>query len=868
MNNRLNPTYGVCRRTEITTTLLRRLGGLVLAGLGIAVVAMPAMAVQTISIGPSASVNPANILHAANFSGVHTNGFGVSTVGGTSTVDVTITNIPAGVTITPSTFGSLTPVDEATAASANYTIQVAVTNLAAGTYTLYVVASSTDTSITTRAQPFTISVTTNRTFWVATNNAANSWSTAANWSPQGPTGNDVVFEKMPVTIGSDTNYVSIGTNTITANTTIGRLTVLSASLGLWRTVLSSGVTLTVTNGFAVNSVNSDNSGGTGHIFYYAMTGGNLLVTNYSKDFSLNCVNSAASGTGSNPVYTFDFTGLTSLKAYVNRFSGNDITAITDGSIGSQNIRCFFPNNMVIVAKFVGDYTQDEFTNSVQFFNHGDSAYQNGQVFTNGFGTTTTIWADSFGVGRGRVNNAVNSIYPRAANCTLTMRNSDGVSRMSLVAVGVDSGNTSNNSGCRGNILYRNSNLDILADKLWVGRCRRYQTPNANSHIGGNVFFNGGTVNVNTAVLGYQVATNDNDCVGTINMTGTATLVVNDELTLGYSVGDYVVNGSYAANGYGQLFLTGSGTTARLNKVGVGGPSKVSNRNYIRIGAGTLVLTNTIGGPTDGNGRLDAFSMTNGTLVLHVNGLNPRIYTAALSSSGSPVISFAAITNIGAYPAQIPLISYTANTAAFTLGSLPSASPAYVGSIVTNTDNNSIDLLLTAGPAQPGPVTWTGATNNDWDILATLNWVNGVTPYFYGNGVPVRFDDSASTGNVNLTTSLSPSSITVSNSSLTYTFSGTGDLLRHRQPDQAGLRNPEDRQYRRQRFHGWPDHLRRHGADRRRGRQRFARCGKCAQQQRPGVQSHHQPDGGQQYIRHGLAGAKRQQHHHPVRRLQL
>ena len=771
MNIPANPYLGNRRANLNAMIFPRQLGRLAAICFATAITAVSAWAQQNLSIGPSAGVVPATVLHAVGYSAIHTNGFTVSSSGGTSQVDVQITNIPAGVTITPSPLSSFTPQDPSVTTTTPFALQIAITNLAAGTYTLYVVASSTDSGIATVVHPFTIDVSENRTFWVGTNNSANAWSTAANWSPLAPDGHDVVFEDSPLYVDG-TNVVDIGTNTVSASTTIGRLTYLrSKYTTYWRTILSSGVTLTVTNGFAANSVDIQNSGGNSHTFGLIMSGSSgatLLVTNYNKDFSLNMVNSAAATT----TYTYNLSSLPNLKAYVNRFGVLDATIISDGTVAAQNCRVDMPASLFVVAKQVDDYSNENFTNAITFIGFGDSPYQNGQVITNTLGAANVFWADSFVVGAGRVNNAATGLGYRSSGSTAQFRNSDGVSRMSLLGVGVDRGENTVSSGCRVTFGLTRGSIDALVDKLWLGRCRPRQGGGANAHIRGILGFGGGTLDANTAVVGYQAYTNDNDCVGSLQVTGTGTLVINQEMVLGYSMGDFVVNGSYAENGYGQLIISGASASARINKITVGGPGNVSVRNDIAITSGGLILSNTIG---TASAQVNVLGITNGSLTLHLNGLDPRVYTRNLASSGTATINFAAITNIGAYPAQIPLISYENNTATVTLGTLPSASPAYTGFLSNNTANGTIDLVLTAGPVQPGPVTWTGSASSDWDILTTTNWLNGSTPYIYGDGVPVSFDDSASSGTVNLTTTLSPSSITVNNSSLAYVFSGTGNL---------------------------------------------------------------------------------------------
>src|SRR5262249_32375070 len=59
---------------------------------------------------------------------------------------------------------------------------------------------------------------------------------------------------------------------------------------------------------------------------------------------------------------------------------------------------------------------------------------------------------------------------------------------------------------------------------------------------------------------------------------------------------------------------------------------------------------------------------------------------------------------------------------------------------------------------------------------TPNWKYLGTPATFANGVPVQFDDSATGAtSVNLSTTLLPASVTLSNNALSYTFGGSGRL---------------------------------------------------------------------------------------------
>src|SRR5208282_5825776 len=81
---------------------------------------------------------------------------------------------------------------------------------------------------------------------------------------------------------------------------------------------------------------------------------------------------------------------------------------------------------------------------------------------------------------------------------------------------------------------------------------------------------------------------------------------------------------------------------------------------------------------------------------------------------------------------------------FVLGTLPSASPAYAGSIAKSGDGNSVLLTLTAGPIGTRPsVPWVGVdalsnVNTNWSDA--LNWLSPGVP---AAAEPVFFNDTAS-----------------------------------------------------------------------------------------------------------------------------
>jgi autotransporter-associated beta strand protein len=114
---------------------------------------------------------------------------------------------------------------------------------------------------------------------------------------------------------------------------------------------------------------------------------------------------------------------------------------------------------------------------------------------------------------------------------------------------------------------------------------------------------------------------------------------------------------------------------------------------------------------------------------------------------------------------------------FALGKLP---PRMTASLVDNAGNTSIDLNVTAFDAPK----WTGNGDKTWNTSSTNNWqlINGGTPttyqedlVTYSSADNVTFDDSTANGNVTVNATVSPGSITVTNSSTAYTFTGSGAI---------------------------------------------------------------------------------------------
>lgn len=119
--------------------------------------------------------------------------------------------------------------------------------------------------------------------------------------------------------------------------------------------------------------------------------------------------------------------------------------------------------------------------------------------------------------------------------------------------------------------------------------------------------------------------------------------------------------------------------------------------------------------------------------------------------------------------QIVLVDYNGaigglGFGAFTSLNLPSGVTGYLSN---NTANTSIDLVITGVPG----LRWTGATDAEW--YGANNWFDKQTasPTSYSDGQPIEFLDGAANPVINISGFPTPATISVSNNSLAYVWSG-------------------------------------------------------------------------------------------------
>ena len=111
---------------------------------------------------------------------------------------------------------------------------------------------------------------------------------------------------------------------------------------------------------------------------------------------------------------------------------------------------------------------------------------------------------------------------------------------------------------------------------------------------------------------------------------------------------------------------------------------------------------------------------------------------------------------------VPTTAYTNSGLVF------NATYYYVVSAV-NANGESLNSNETNSIVPVPSLVWKGNVNTNWDIASTTNWLFGGLPStYFVDGAAVTFNDTATTSSVNLSAGVAPYSVTISNSSLSYT----------------------------------------------------------------------------------------------------
>ena len=373
------------------------------------------------------------------------------------------------------------------------------------------------------------------------------------------------------------------------------------------------------------------------------------------------------------------------------------------------------------------------------------------------GITNTIFAANIGVGLGKQSAATIAFNPAfLSNNPVAYIRGPGGSAVTNWAIGDGINAAGTSIGPGGTVNFNGGTVNAVVNAMWLGMTSPSSagTPTAK----GTLSFSAGTISVVNLTNGCALTPTTGGpgaATGTINVSGTGTLAVNNLVLAFLGVG--------ASNSTGTLNIT-NGTVQAGTIIAGGGTSTIN------LVGGTLIVTNTAGTATQ---PLTALTVSNSLLQLNVPGTAAAVVVNNLTTLGTTdIISIASMPDVEAFPTQFPLIVYTTlgGTFNFGLGTVPDT---YQGYLSNNTANSSVDLVITNSLAKND--TWNGNVNSNWDTT-TLNWLYSGLHVNYQQGDSVTFDDTLTgTPNVVLATNVAPGAIGFNNSQTNYVLSGTNKI---------------------------------------------------------------------------------------------
>lgn len=297
--------------------------------------------------------------------------------------------------------------------------------------------------------------------------------------------------------------------------------------------------------------------------------------------------------------------------------------------------------------------------------------------------------------------------------------------------------------------------------------------------GGTIDDGGNTINFANPIGNNGTGGLTRSGSGNVTLNGTNrysgnTVISQGTLTLGPST--YISNSA--------AILISSGATLDVTQNGQITLGTVAGQKLAGTGAvnGSLIIpTSTTITPAT-NGTVGTLTINNGDITF-----NGGTYAADISQSSRDLITVNGNVTVTSGTLQLnitgtlangsyPLIQYTGGllSGAGSAANLTVTGFSQAGKAATLSDATANQITLVISDTASDVLTWAG-TGTDWDLVGSLNWLNGGTPWAFTNGSFVTFDESgAAQPNVNLTAAVSPGSVTINNTSTTYTLSdGTG-----------------------------------------------------------------------------------------------
>ena len=407
-----------------------------------------------------------------------------------------------------------------------------------------------------------------------------SWSTAGNWSPSGPPGpNDEARFFNPGAVADTTVDI-----VVSASTNVQRLWFGQTNGPNQNMTINSGVTLTVggTNDNGYGPLGSDPDAGgitpdpvpsrylstiyvgtkttnsSTQIVKANISGqGTLVVSNTNNEILIRQFHP----TGAAHRAIFDLSGLDNFVANLGRIRVGDGEA---QPLNRSEGQMFLAktNNITLSGTNYQDNVQLVVGN-----NDVNQNQSNPSILV--LGGKNTIFVDEILVGGKKQPGTMRSTNTFSTP-SLTLRASDGVSRVRALRIADASDQPSSGNGTTGIANFSDLNVDILADTINLARSQSSGTGNGSLSLG-NLLLGSGTLDVNTLDMAFRMDNCSYINAATANLTLTNTTVtVNSLLRMG---------------------RMGGGTVPPPATINVLGGSFTVRSNVVIEGAATLNITN-------------------------------------------------------------------------------------------------------------------------------------------------------------------------------------------------------------------------------------------------------------------------------------
>ncbi|HEX7652612.1 MAG TPA: autotransporter-associated beta strand repeat-containing protein, partial [Verrucomicrobiae bacterium] len=563
----------------------------------------------------------------------------------------------------------------------------------------------------------------------------NFWNTAGNWSGTAPANADQLIFTGTTRQSNTNNYSALSVNALSFGT--------------------AGFLLNGANQLALNGPLT-NSAGTNILNQPINVTAQNAVWNIAAGTEVQFAGPLTNNQTANPLATLGFGGtvrITSTNALPNRFF-----TLTSGAVIADGCNLITSDGFRLQPG-TGSTAVFQLTNNAFFSITSGGNLRLCQTATGGstrldLASGTLSVAVTSGAGAGDI------FVGEAANTTTVFNQNGGLVTFP--------GNGNNRIVFANASASANGTYNLNGGILWTKQITQVTAGSP----GGTFNFNGGVLKpITNSIAFFQGVQTANILAG-----GAFIDTTNLAVTIGQSLAG---NGNLVKTGSGSLTLTGTdtytGSTIISNGTLMVATGVLTGGGALVVGDGaTLSLTNT--GSTTAVSTLTLGRVGASTLQFNFpagNAGSATLNAASLVANGTAGIK---ITGSGLTAGTIPLATYTSATG---LGNLYLASvpPGVIASL--SLTGTSLNLVISSvGKA----ITWTGAADNNWNT-STVNWAdlgNGSNPTNYaqpgGVGDLVTFDDTLSANPaINLTTALSPLTMTFNNNGAAYSFGGPGKL---------------------------------------------------------------------------------------------